>query len=108
MCTLQRQNQVAQASTGTCHQSVDDIVHNQLYYAKICEEQSAIFRQHVEEFTKEYASTRNRLMLQGPITNGNHRPKIEVHISKKWRGGAGLCHIPWPSEFPEAEAEGSP
>ena len=49
------QNRVAQASIGTRHQSVDDIVRNQLSYAKICEEQSAIFRQHVEEFTKEYA-----------------------------------------------------
>ena|SRR6266481_6739268 len=35
--------------------TVDAIVHDQAFYVNICEEQSAVFRQHVEEFTKEYA-----------------------------------------------------
>jgi hypothetical protein len=43
------------------NQSVDDIVHNQVHYVNICEEQSAIFRQNVDEFTKEYA-----LYLESP------------------------------------------
>ena len=35
--------------------TVDAIVHDQAFYVNICEEQSAVFRQHVEEFTNEYA-----------------------------------------------------
>lgn len=35
--------------------TVDEIVHDQAFYVKLCEEQTAIFRQNVEEFTKEYA-----------------------------------------------------
>jgi hypothetical protein len=34
---------------------VDEIVHDQALYVKLCEEQSVVFRQNVEEFTKEYA-----------------------------------------------------
>ena len=35
--------------------TVDEIVHDQALYVKLCEEQSVVFRQNVEEFTKEYA-----------------------------------------------------
>jgi hypothetical protein len=49
------QYQVAQAAIGTRRQTVDDIVRSQAYYVKVCEEQSGMFRQHIEEFTKEYA-----------------------------------------------------
>ena len=35
--------------------TVDEIVHDQAFYIKLCEEQSVVFRQNVEEFTKEYA-----------------------------------------------------
>ncbi|KAK2465899.1 hypothetical protein APHAL10511_001540 [Amanita phalloides] len=34
--------------------TVDEIVYDQARYVKLCEEQSVIFRQNVEEFTKEY------------------------------------------------------
>lgn len=34
--------------------TVDEIVHDQAFYIKLCEEQSVVFRQNVEEFTKEY------------------------------------------------------
>jgi hypothetical protein len=32
----------------------DVIIHNQVFYMNICKEQSVVFRQHMEEFTKEY------------------------------------------------------
>ena len=35
--------------------NVNTIVHDLAFYVNICEEQSAVFRQHVEEFTNEYA-----------------------------------------------------
>jgi hypothetical protein len=35
--------------------TVDEIVHDQAFCVKLCEEQSVVFRQNVEEFTKEYA-----------------------------------------------------
>jgi hypothetical protein len=35
--------------------TVDEIVHDQAFYVKICDEQSVVFRQNVEEFKKEYA-----------------------------------------------------
>jgi hypothetical protein len=35
--------------------NVDAIASNITYYSSICEEQSAVFREHVEEFTREYA-----------------------------------------------------
>lgn len=34
--------------------TVDEIVCDQATYVKICDEQSVVFRQNVEEFTKEY------------------------------------------------------
>jgi len=34
--------------------SVDEIIRDQVYYMKLCEEQSEVFRQNVEEFTREY------------------------------------------------------
>jgi len=34
--------------------TVDEIVRDQVFYAKLCEEQSVVFRQNIEEFTKEY------------------------------------------------------
>lgn len=33
----------------------DEIVDNQVFYIKLCEEQSVVFKQNVEEFKKEYA-----------------------------------------------------
>lgn len=35
--------------------TIDAIVHDHVFYANVCEEQSTVFREHVEEFTKEYA-----------------------------------------------------
>jgi hypothetical protein len=34
--------------------TVEVIVDDQAFYVNVCEEQSAVFRQNVEEFTKEY------------------------------------------------------
>jgi hypothetical protein len=34
--------------------TVNEIVHDQVFYIKLCEEQSVVFRQNVEEFTREY------------------------------------------------------
>jgi hypothetical protein len=34
--------------------TVDEIVRDQVFYTKLCEEQSVVFRQNVEEFTNEY------------------------------------------------------
>lgn len=35
--------------------TVDEVAHDQAFYIKLCEEQSVVFRQNVEEFTREYA-----------------------------------------------------
>jgi hypothetical protein len=34
--------------------SVEELVQDQTFYIKLCEEQSAVFRQNVEEFTRQY------------------------------------------------------
>ena len=45
------QSKTAQATIPT----VDEIVHDQVFYAKLCEEQSAVFRQNIAESDNEFA-----------------------------------------------------
>ena len=48
--TIIPQSEAAQIAVPT----VDELVHDQQLYVNVCEEQSAVFRQNVQEFTEAY------------------------------------------------------
>src|SRR4051794_33400333 len=78
--------------------TVDTIVGNLASYVRICEEQSAVFRAHTEEFKKEYALYTESADLAKP--GQTWKPTLgdrDAYIAENWRGGARSYRGPSPS-----------
>jgi hypothetical protein len=66
---------MSQAENNIPPPSVGDIIRDQVFYAKLCEEQSVVFRQNVEEFNKEYDLYKQSADIAKPGQNWQPTPR---------------------------------
>jgi hypothetical protein len=74
-CSSQAGNSISQAENNVPPPSVDEIIRDQVFYMKLCEEQSVVFRQNVEEFTKEYDHYKQSAEVVQPGQNWRPTPR---------------------------------